>query len=119
MSEILDVERVASIIPKGHENALNLNQIVALFENQGWLDDVKDKERTARRIIERTGYEYTICNLQDGKGYFRPTKKDTTDFRRWILQEESRLAKISKRLSVGRKLFEDFLKERLDEQEIN
>lgn len=71
---MIETDRVASLIPKGHKNAITLNQVVSLFENQGWLDG-KDKERTARRILEVTGYDYTICNLQDGKDISDQLKK--------------------------------------------
>lgn len=113
------IEQVANIIPKGHENAITLPQVVSIFENMGILEvGTKDNSRHARRILQRVGYDYVICNLQDGKGYFRPTKRDTDDFRRWIKQEEARITKVSRRLCMGRKLFEDFIKDRLDEQEI-
>lgn len=116
MNREYTLEEVANIIPKGHENAIKLEQVVSIFNNYGWVGE--SDYRGARRIIERVGYEYTICNLQDGAGYFRPTKKDLMDFKKWIKQEEARISKVSKRLKIGRGLFEDFLKDRLEEQVI-
>lgn len=114
----VNVEDIASVIPKGHKNARTLPELVDIFSVQGWLDGNADPFRETRRLIERTSYDYVIINLQDGKGYFRPTKDDLDGFRQWIKQMESRRNKISKRISVGRGLFEDYLRRGLEEQAI-
>lgn len=117
----MDIEKIAKCIPKGHDNALPLKTLVTIFENHGLLDDELTEDtrlREARRMISRVGIDYVICNLQDGKGYFRPTKEDTDNFRKWISQEENRAKRIGRRLHMGKKLFEDYLKERCEEQQI-
>lgn len=115
----IDIEVAANLIPKGHENALNLNQMMSIFSNMGWLDNSGDPERRTRDIISRVGIDYTVCNLQDGHGYFRPTKDDLDAFRKWISQEESRSKRIYRRLNKAKKVFEDFMKERCDEQRVD
>lgn len=118
MKEI-DIEQAANLIPKGHENAVSLKQLMSIFENMGWLDNLGDPERRTRDIISRVGMDYCVLNLQDGHGYFRPTKADLDSFRRWLAQEESRALRIETRIRQGRRLFEDFLLGRCEEQEIN
>lgn len=118
--KVVDITEIISLIPIGHENAINLEKLTEEFEKRGWLDDCSPttKSRVVRKMIERTGYEYVICNLQDGHGYFRPTADDLSSYKKWLNQEQARLEKISKRLKIGRALFEDFLRDRLKEQKI-
>lgn len=118
MKKDIDIGYVASLIPSGHENAKKLIEMVAIFDNQGLLGE-KDKERDTRRIIARVGIDYVVCNLSDGCGYFRPTKDDKDSFRKWLAQEESRARELGLRINKGKKLFEDFMKERCDEQRLD
>lgn len=118
MKKDIDIGYVASLIPSGHENAKKLIEMVAIFDNQGLLGE-KDKERDTRRIIARVGIDYVVCNLSDGCGYFRPTKDDKDSFRKWLAQEESRARELGLRINKGKKLFEDFMKERCNEQRLD
>lgn len=119
MNEIVDIEVAANLIPKGHANGKTLSQMMVVFSNQGWLDNIADPERKTREIISRVGIDYTVCNLQDGQGYFRPTANDVEAFRKWLAQEERRAKVLYKRIRKGKKVFEDFLKERCEEQKID
>lgn len=117
MNKDIDLAFVASLIPLGHDNAKKLIEMVAIFENHSLIPNY-DKERATRRLIARIGMDYVVCNLQDGKGYFRPVKDDKDAFRKWLKQEENRAKELGKRIQKGKKLFEDYLKDRCEEQNI-
>lgn len=119
---MIDVEMVANLIPLGHENAKPLRELLPVFAqheiiDEEWSEDYQ--KRAARNVISRVGIDYVICNLQDGCGYFRPTKADKEAFRKWLNQEENRARQIGKRIQKGKKLFEDYLKDRIDEQRLD
>lgn len=119
---MIDIEYAAKLIPLGHKNAKSLDEMVRIFCLNEVIDDewsADYKRRQTRRIISRVGIDYTVCNLQDGYGYFRPTKEDKDAFRKWISQEEHRAKIIGRRLQKGKKLFEDYMKDRCDEQRMD
>lgn len=116
---MIDIEMVAKLIPLGHENAKPLKDMVELFCNYDLVNEnhtEEYKKRETRNIISRVGIDYVVCNLQDGCGYFRPTKEDKEEFRKWLHQEEARAKIIGRRIQKGKKLFEDYMKDRCYEQ---
>lgn len=113
----IDLEEVANSIPKGQENARPLADMVKIFDGYGWLPN-HDKERKTRDLISRARMEYVICNLQDGKGYFRPTKDDFEALRKYTNQERNRAKEVGRRARLGEALLMDFYKERCEEQKI-
>jgi len=117
----IDIEQVARVIPLGHDNAKNLSEMVSIFESHGWLSDmsVSNRERRTRDIISRVRMDYVICNIQDGKGYFRPTKEDLEALRKYTEQEKSRAKEIGRRARLGESLLMDFYKERCHEQRLD
>jgi len=69
------------MIPVGRENAISRTQLCIMT---GMTD------RQMRREIHDLRRDYCILNVQDGNGYFRPTKKEAPLVRRFVLQERSR-----------------------------
>lgn len=116
----IDIGDVARLIPVGYENAKTLPEMVQIYKANGFFDNnIVSLERQTRRILARVGIDYVVCNLQDGKGYFRPTKEDLSELRKWVNQEERRAKEIGKRIHKGKRLLEDFYKERCNEQRLD
>lgn len=79
---------IIKFIPYGHENGITGREL----QNITHLNN-----RRVREFIETERMDHVILNMQDGKGYFRPTEAETDLTKRWILQEMSRARKIMKR----------------------
>lgn len=79
---------IIKFIPYGHENGITGREL----QNITHLNN-----RSVREFIETERMDHVILNMQDGKGYFRPTEAETDLTKRWILQEMSRARKIMKR----------------------
>lgn len=98
---------IAEYIPFGANNAIKRNVLVDLL---GCSD------REVRRMIEVARQEgAVILNFSDGKGYFRPEKKEEVE--KYIRQEEARAksiffnlksAKIALRKIEGQLTMDDF-----------
>lgn len=118
---MIDVEEVVHLIPLGYENAKPLEQMVKIFDGYSLLEGVSDgnKGRRTRDIISRVGIDYVVCNLSDGRGYFRPTIEDEPQLRKWVAQEKNRAMQTGRRVRKGSELLEDFYKNRCEEQKIN
>lgn len=89
---------LVDFIPYGHDNAITSNQLGALT---GLCS------RDIRKIISQAKRDTLIVNLQDGKGYFKPTKDERELVERYLKQEESRFKTIAWTLRSAR----EFLKE--------
>ena len=66
-----------------------------------------------RELISKARIDYTILNLSDGNGYYRPSKDDLLDLQRYIKQEEKRAISTFKSLEMAKKLYEDYKSGRL------
>lgn len=107
---------IAELIPVGRENAISRNMLLQKCVNAGLIDDnCKYKDRIMRRMIESARIDYTIMNLSNGKGYYRPSHDDLLDLQRYIRQEEHRAKAIFKNISMAKKLYEDYKSERIKE----
>ena len=84
-------------IPYGHKNAITSNQL-------GMLTGLSSRD--IRKIISRAKRETLIINLQDGKGYFKPTEDERELVERYLKQEQSRFKTIAWSLRSAR----EFLK---------
>ena len=78
----------------GHDKALNTRQLAKVTS----LD-----ERFVRELISKARRKTVILNLQDGKGYFLPSKEERPLVERWVKQEESRLKQHALALRSARK----------------
>ena len=72
-------------IPEGHENAVS----------RQYLRDMTGMSDRSMRIDLKSSREL-VLNLQDGKGYFRPSESEDGLVRAYIRQEESRIREIQK-----------------------
>lgn len=107
---------IVDLIPIGRENAISRNLLVQLCVQNGLIDEslsVSGKDRLMRRLIEHARIDYTILNLSDGRGYYRPSKEDLMELQKYIRQEESRAKSTFKNLSMAKKLYEDYKTGRL------
>lgn len=84
---------IIDFIPYGKENAINSKRLSAItgFGN-----------RKVREEVSKAREKETIINLQDGQGYFRPTKDDVVELRRYVNQENSRAKSLNATLNVAR-----------------
>ena len=107
---------IVELIPVGSGNAISRNLLVQLCVQNGLIDEslsVSGKDRLMRRLIEHARIDYTILNLSDGRGYYRPSKEDLMELQKYIRQEESRAKSTFKNLSMAKKLYEDYKTGRL------
>ena len=85
-------------IPIGKKNAVRRKTLSMRF-------NITDSE--LRKEIKKLRQEYVILNLQDGNGYFRPSKDDIEHVKKFKQQEEKRAKSIFWTLKPVR----EFLKE--------
>ena len=107
---------IVDLIPIGRENAISRKMLVQLCVQNGLVEEYlsdSGKDRVMRRLIEHARIDYTILNLSDGRGYYRPSKEDLMELQKYIRQEESRAKSTFKNLSMAKKLYEDYKTGRL------
>lgn len=86
----MEVKNILEYIPFGHDNAVKRPALCALTG----LSD-----RQVRMMIENeSNADHPIINLQDGKGYFRPTEKETSYARIYRNQINKRAIKLLRRV---------------------
>lgn len=104
---------IADLIPVGRDNAISRKMLVALCIFHGLVDDeVKDKDRAMRLLIQKERMDHVILNLSNGDGYYRVSRDDVQDLQRYIRQEEKRAKAAFKNLKLARALYEDYRHER-------
>lgn len=59
--------------------------------------------RDVRREVEKLRQTDVILNLQDGKGYFKPTEDEMHLVEQYIRQEEARMQAIAHNVGIARK----------------
>lgn len=72
---------IVDYISYGKENAIRRGSLVLIT---GMSD------RSVREAISRARRNTPILNMQDGSGYYRPTKDDVGELKHFVSQEESR-----------------------------
>ena len=108
------VTTIADLIPVGRENAIGRKTLVALcVANRLVADDVIDKDRTMRQLIQKARIDYVILNLSNGDGYYRASKDDVQDLQRYIRLEEKRAKAAFRNLKKAKALYEDYKHERV------
>jgi hypothetical protein len=111
-----DAITIADLIPFGRDNAITRKMLVAKCISCGLVDEnLVDPDREMRRLIEKARVDYTILNLSDGNGYYRPSKDELNDLQKYIRQERNRAISAFKNIRVAQKLYEDYLHERKSE----
>ena len=109
---------IIDLIPVGRDNAISRDYPVTLCVQNGLVDENKSpesKDRAMRRLLERARLDYTILNLSDGEGYYRPSKDDLQDLQKYIRQEENRAKSTFRNISNAKALYEDYKRGRLTE----
>lgn len=106
---------IIDLIPIGRENAILRKQLVQLCLQNNLIEKGADADRATRKLIEKARIDYTILNLSDGHGYYRPSKDDLMDLQRYIRQEEKRAKSTFKNLSMAKRLYEDYKHGRITE----
>lgn len=77
---------ILEFIPFGRENAVTTRKLTEIT-------GIKSS-RKIRNLISQERRNTAILNLQDGKGYFRPTDEEIKLVERFKKQEQSRAKKI-------------------------
>lgn len=107
---------IVDLIPIGRDNAISRDYLVTLCVQNGLVDDNKNpesKDRAMRRLLEKSRLDYTILNLSNGEGYYRPSREDLQDLQKYIRQEESRAKATFRNISNAKALFEDYMHGRI------
>lgn len=107
---------IIDLISTGRDNAISRDYLVTLCVQNGLVDENKSpecKDRAMRRLLERARLDYTILNLSDGEGYYRPSKDDLQDLQKYIRQEESRAKATFRNISNAKALYEDYMHGRI------
>lgn len=86
-----EIKEIISFIPFGHENGIGRNELRIMTG----LSDRK----TRKMIEDESTEEHPILNLQDGRGYFRPTSKDELLTKIYRNQEHKRAVSILQKVS--------------------
>lgn len=110
---------IIHFIPYGKENAIKRDELIRLCKEADLIDcKLSDDEayRILRRLLEKERIDYVILNNCDGKGYYRPTKEDYAELRKYIHQEEARAKRVFKNIQQARKLEEDYKCDRLEHE---
>lgn len=80
----------AELIPEGRKNAISRKLLTEKAVTYGFIDrNRKDKDRAMRLLVKKARIDWTILNLSNGDGYYRPTHEDSLELRRYIRQEEN------------------------------
>lgn len=114
--EVKEVITIADLIPEGRDNAVSRALLTEKCVANGLIDkNVKDKDRAMRNLVKKARIDWTILNLSDGDGYYRPTHEDLLELRRYIRQEENRGKAVFNNIQNAKKLYEDLKAGRLED----
>ena len=106
---------IADLIPEGHDNAITHKLLTAKCIRHGLIPAyAKDADRQMRQLLHEAKLNTSIVNLQDGEGYFRPTKDDMELLLIYVRQEKARLRNVARPLRYTEKLLADFQAGRMD-----
>lgn len=106
---------VADLIPVGRDNAISRKSLLALCIAHDLIEaNGKDQDRQMRRLINQARLDYTILNLSNGRGYYRPSHDDLLDLQRYLRQEESRAKATFRNISNAKALYEDYKHGRIE-----
>ena len=89
----MDID-IIKYIPFGKENAIGRHELAI---------KVGCSDRTMRDLINSARKREVIVNIQNGNGYYRPTKDDVGEVEQFKRQEENRAKDIFRGLQPVRK----------------
>lgn len=103
------------IIPYGRDNAISRTNLAAKCLRCHLVDlNVKDVDRAVRDLIKLARLDYAILYKTKFGGYYRPTKENYAELRKYIKAEESRAHSILGSLKTAKALYEDMKYSRLE-----
>ena len=105
---------ISELIPEGYDNAVSLKDITEKAVHFGLVKPTNNAPRTTRALIHNARRNEAILNLQDGRGYFKPTADDIDKLSQYLRQEKNRIIGIAREISHATKLLEDMREGRLD-----
>lgn len=109
------IETFVNLIPIGEENAISRKYLVTKCLQAGLIEvHQRDKDRAMRNILEKAKIDWAICN--NGKGYFRPMKKDSASLYKAMKTAKNRMLTEYKGYKSMSKLYEDFRADRKEYQ---
>lgn len=94
---------ISNLIPMGKKNAIKREELL----DRCVLFGLATNDRAMRKLIEEARREKCILNMQDGSGYFQPTKDDLPELRHYVAQERDRYITIASNLKMARAMLED------------
>lgn len=95
--------KISDLIPMGKANAIKREELLYKCKMLG----LATNDRGMRKLIEDARKENCILNMQNGAGYFIPTKDDLPELRHYVEQERDRSLTILSNLKMARNLLED------------
>ena len=105
---------ISELIPEGYDNAISLKLITEKAVHFGLVKPSINASRLTRNLIHNARRNEAILNLQDGRGYFKPTLDDYDKLSQYLQQERNRIVGIAIEISHATKLLEDMKAGRLD-----
>lgn len=107
---------IADLIPLGKDNAISRDYLTLLCVQNHLIDNnVSDKDRAMRRLLEKARTNCTILNISNGNGYYRASKHDIPDLKKYIRQEDNRAKSSFRNHTLAKKLYDDYMFERIKE----
>ena len=100
---------IQDLIPIGSEKAITRNDLLEKCQLFG----IAGNDRQMRSMIEQARKNTVILNMQDGRGYFRPSVADKDKLKHYVSQESDRYISIAVNQKIARALLEDMEHERL------
>lgn len=100
---------ISEIIPAGKQNAISRANLLSLCQHYG----IAKTDRQMRRLISQERANSVIISVQDGSGYFAPTKDDLSELRHYINQEHDRSISILRNLKMANNLLSDYENNRI------
>lgn len=89
---------IEEYIPYGKDNAISREQLCGV---------ARLSDRQMRQEIEDARKRCPIINLQDGKGYYRPTAEEKSDVEAWLRIQKSWMNKIREAMLGARNYIQD------------
>ena len=100
------ISDITDLIPTGHENAIGHELLTDKCIHWGLIDfRAKDPDRCMRKLLHDAKLTNVIINLQDGRGYFKPSEKDEGALAWYIAQEKNRVKNASRPLRYAERLY--------------
>lgn len=104
---------ISDLVPTGIENAISRKDLTQKCLSYGLIDEKsRDADRAMRLLLAKAKENHVIINLQDGSGYFQPSKDDYHNLNWYISQEQQRALAIFKPLRYAEKVRDEMRKER-------